>query len=53
MNYFLVYALLWAAGWLTYVFYLITIEDIKITNENKKAKRRKANGLKITQFDYK
>jgi hypothetical protein len=54
MNYnLLAYGVLWAAGWLAYVFYLITIEDIKITRQNKEAKRRSKNGLKIIQKDYK
>ncbi len=50
---FLVYALLWAGFGLAWVFYRITLEDIRITREYKMAKKRKENGLKIVQIDYK
>jgi hypothetical protein len=50
---FLVYALLWAGFGLAWVFYRMTLEDIRITREYKMAKKRKENGLKIVQIDYK
>jgi hypothetical protein len=54
MNYYLLaYGILWAGAGLAWVFYLITLEDIKITRENKMAKKRQKHGLEITQLDYK
>jgi hypothetical protein len=50
---FLVYVTLWIAAALTWVFYQITLEDIRITREYRMARKRKANGLKIIQIDYK
>ncbi len=50
---FLVYALLWAGFGLAWVLYEVTQEDIRATREYKMAKKRKAYGLKVGQYDYK